>query len=304
LISHVYRLDVFDSLGQDLLKNYASLKNYLNITVLQGQFCVIHELIPKEAQRFPRMWGYTVIASKAYALRPMHHSATHFDSDGPVCAQAAALFENTRSRTLVIAGASRFAVKGDHRSECQEHFQLADAAHNNRTMFHWVNVVLKDLAAEEAGVKDNGHFFIQWHGMAETSCLSSDVFLSTGIQNCSIYDTDIPVRRLLNSFNRLTAGQGLKASTPREDVDCRLTAGTNVFGRYLNGVPQEFVCNTASHEKDVTGKFAHVEQKRASRENISLWTAVIEDAFPISQASPQLSTLLLVTVLSITAIFA
>ncbi|PIO71980.1 hypothetical protein TELCIR_06101 [Teladorsagia circumcincta] len=54
---------------------------------------------------------------------------------------------------------------------------------------------------------------------------------------------------LLTNFNRLTAGQGMKASTPREDVDCRLTAGTNVFGRYLNGVPQEKVCKTIAEEK-------------------------------------------------------
>ncbi|XGW35079.1 hypothetical protein V3C99_018815, partial [Haemonchus contortus] len=30
----------------------------------------------------------------------VHHSAVHYDSDGPVCAQAAALIENTQSRNL------------------------------------------------------------------------------------------------------------------------------------------------------------------------------------------------------------
>ncbi|KAK6041228.1 hypothetical protein COOONC_21267 [Cooperia oncophora] len=253
------------------------------------------------AQRFRRMWGYTVIASKTFALRPIHHSAAHFDSDGPVCAQAAALFESTQSRTLTIAGASRYAVEGDHPCECQRNFQLADAAHNNRTMFHWVNTVLKDLADEEAQVdgNDKGHFFIQWHGMAETSCLASDVFLSAGIYNCSIYEADIPVTRLLNSFNKLASEKGMRASTPREDPDCRLTAGTNVFGRYVNGVQRENVCNTPAQEKDVQGRFAHVEQKAASRDNISLWIAVIEDAFPISQGSAHLSTIFLLTALSV-----
>ncbi|KAK5971336.1 hypothetical protein GCK32_016523, partial [Trichostrongylus colubriformis] len=237
-----------------------------------------------------------------------HHSATHFDSDGPVCTQAAALFENTGSRTLAIAGASRFAVIGDQRSECQHNFQLADAAHANRTMFHvslkmfillfhWVSTVLKDLAEIEAQAegKDNGYFFIQWHGMAETSCMASDVFLSAGIHNCSIYEADIPVRRLLTSLIRLAPG--MKVSTPREDADCRLIAGTNVFGRYINGVPRENVCNTPAHEKDVMGKFAHVEQKAASRSSISLWTAVIKDAFPVSQASPRHSSVFLISCL-------
>uniref|UniRef100_A0A7I4YZU5 Conserved plasma membrane protein n=1 Tax=Haemonchus contortus TaxID=6289 RepID=A0A7I4YZU5_HAECO len=304
LLSYVYRLDVFENLNGEVLKNYPHLMEYLNITVLQGHYCVIHELIPKGPLLFPRMWGYTVIASKSFARRLVHHSAVHYDSDGPVCAQAAALFENTQSRTLAIAGASRYAVKGNHPSECQQKFQLADAAHNNRTMFHWVSTVLKDLADEEmkAVGKDNGHFFIQWHGMAQTSCMASDVFLSAGIHNGSIYETDIPVRRLAASFNRL-AEQEMKASTPREDPDCRLTATTNVFGRYINGVLLENVCNTSAEEKNVIGRFAHVEQKAAGRAYISLWTSVIEDAFPVSQAGSQLSTAFLITIFSVVAFY-
>ncbi|VDP20336.1 unnamed protein product [Heligmosomoides polygyrus] len=128
---------------------------------------------------------------------PIHHSAAHFDSEGPVCAQAAALFENTKSRSLVVAGASRYAVKGGHPSDCQNSFQVADAAHNSRTMFHFVNTMIKDLAEQESGAKEkNSHFFVQWHGMAQSSCVASDVFISAGIRNSSIYDTDIPAMQV------------------------------------------------------------------------------------------------------------
>ncbi|EYC40037.1 hypothetical protein Y032_0632g883 [Ancylostoma ceylanicum] len=228
-------------------------------------------------------------------LDPIHHSAAHFDSEGQVCAQAAALFERTRSRSLVVAGASRYAVKGDHRSECQRQFQIADAAHNSRTMFHWVNTVLKDLAEEDVrtgGIEDD-HFFVQWHGMSETSCVASDVFISTGIANNSVYDKNIPANKLMLSFNRLAVDLRLEAKTPRQDVQCKLTAGTNVFGRYVNGVPGESVCNTTAQEKDVIGRFVHVEQKAASRDNISLWTSVIEDAFPVAHASQPIAATIL-----------
>ncbi|KAJ1347065.1 hypothetical protein KIN20_002018 [Parelaphostrongylus tenuis] len=188
LLSFIYQLETFDNLHDNLMDGYTYLRNSVTVSVvrapvssywdssvppslglanpLRGIFCVIHELIPNNTHRFPRMWGYTVIASKMWSQRPIHHSAAHFESDGEVCHQAAALLESTRSRSLVVAGASRYAVVGDHPSDCQSQFQLADAAHNCRTMFHWVNTVMKDLADEEVQKegKENGHFFVQWHG--------------------------------------------------------------------------------------------------------------------------------------------
>ncbi|CAJ0602615.1 unnamed protein product [Cylicocyclus nassatus] len=284
LLAKVYRMETFKDVDNSLLDQYTALKDYLNVTVIQGHYCVIHEQIPQDSDRFRRMWGYVVIASKNWARRMIHHSASHFASDGPVCSQAAALFERTRSRSLVVAGADRFAVKGDKRSECQEQFQIADASHNCRTMFHFVNTVLKDLAEEDvqSSWKEDYHFFVQWHGMAETSCVHSDAFISTGIKNSSIYERSIPATKIMESFNRIAADLGMKvnATTPLQDQECTLTAGTNIFGRYINGVPRESVCNVTAKEEDITGKFVHIEQKRAIRENISLWTSVIQDAFP------------------------
>ncbi|VDM71651.1 unnamed protein product [Strongylus vulgaris] len=120
-------------------------------------------------------------------------------------------------------------------------------------MFHFVNTVLKDLAEEDvhSSWKEDCHFFIQWHGMAETSCLESDAFISTGIKNSSIYDRDIPATKLMKSFNKLAAELGveLNASTPRQDQLCTLTAGTNIFGRYINGVSRLNVCGTPAKEE-------------------------------------------------------
>ncbi|VDO96059.1 unnamed protein product [Heligmosomoides polygyrus] len=56
---------------------------------------------------------------------------------------------------------------------------------------------------------------------------------------------------------------------------------------------------TPSH---VVGKFVHVEQKEASRENISLWTSVIEDAFIVGGSSSQLSAVVVIS-LSVVIVF-
>ncbi|KHJ92086.1 hypothetical protein OESDEN_08035 [Oesophagostomum dentatum] len=139
----------------------------------------------------------------------------------------------------------------DNPSECQEQFQVADASHSRKTMFHFVNMVIRDLAIEDTQEqwKEDYHFFIQWHGMAETSCMESDVFISTGIGNSSVYDGDIPATKLMMSFNRLATQYGMNATTPRQDQICKLVAATNVFGRYINGVPRKNVCDTAAKEE-------------------------------------------------------
>ncbi|VDL80914.1 unnamed protein product [Nippostrongylus brasiliensis] len=306
LLTSLWYLDSFDIVTEDVMKDYLLLKRVVTISVVKGQYCVIHELIPEEEQElFPRMWGYTAITAKGSVQREIHHSAAHFDSEGPVLTQAAALFENTMSRSLVAAGASRYAVKGHNPSDCQAGFEIADAAHNSRTMFHWVNTVLRDLAEEECKGKENGdHFFVQWHGMAENSCPASDVFLSAGIHNSSIYDSNIPVKRMKDSFNKLASTFGLKASTPKEDANCKLTAANNVFGRYVNGVSGEEVCSKPAIEENIIGRFAHIEQKAASRENISLWTAVILDAFPNSQSPVCFPSIFVLFVVSVLIFFA
>uniref|UniRef100_A0A0M3J0W0 COesterase domain-containing protein n=1 Tax=Anisakis simplex TaxID=6269 RepID=A0A0M3J0W0_ANISI len=149
---------------------------------LQDNFCVIHELIPHTSNgSFKRYWGYVVISDRF--ARTLHHSAAHFQSDGDVCNEAAALFERTAARSLVIAGASRFAVIGNETNKCQKKTSLADAAHNNETMFQTFNEAIYEVVTNNKS-KSNSTF-IQWHGMAETSCSKVKVFVSVGANNAS-----------------------------------------------------------------------------------------------------------------------
>ncbi|KAH7711801.1 hypothetical protein AAVH_20896 [Aphelenchoides avenae] len=113
LVSHLYELDDFSQLPSDAMTKFPTLAKSMELSVLEkGRYCVIHERVPPNDHRFPRFFGYTVLQGRRYASRLLHHSAAHFESDGNVCNQSAALFERTQSRSLVVAGASRYAVIG------------------------------------------------------------------------------------------------------------------------------------------------------------------------------------------------
>lgn len=149
----------------------------------------------------------------------LHYSSPHFQSDGNVGEQAAALFERTKARTLVVAGANRYAVKGfvvkskkskellekfrNLSNDCQLQYTMADAAHNNKTMFY--QMLIGVLEAGEAEKKPKSNIFIQWHGMANTryfsklinifsektkknSCRNSVAYLSAGSASASVYN--------------------------------------------------------------------------------------------------------------------
>ncbi|CAD6190695.1 unnamed protein product [Caenorhabditis auriculariae] len=265
----------------NILTNLPALQPYIDVTLFTDNFYIVHEKFPPtKNELFARGWGYAVIARKSASLRNLHHSAAHFESDGAVCAQAANLFDSSKGRSLVVAGASRYAIKGNSSTTCQPMYTLTDAAHAKETMFNQMNVMLKFLSEKEAKNENrvSDDVFIQWHGMAETSCLSSAVFISAGLPNNSIYDSDIPATRLMKTFNDLATT--MKASTPRQDHDCRLTAGSNVFGRYVNGVAFNQTCHTAARPEDVVGQFVHIEQKRAARDDVSLWSEIVNAAFP------------------------
>ncbi|KAI1729885.1 hypothetical protein Ddc_02553 [Ditylenchus destructor] len=268
-----------------LLKHFNKIKSADQILILFGvlsqsvtlsflgdehQYCVIHEKLDPKSGKFPRYWGYVVIRAASNATRPnLHHSAAHFQTDGEVCAQAAALFERTGSRTLVVAGASRFAVEGNLTSPCQPPNALADAAHNNETMFHLMNVAISE--AMSAFPTNDRNVFIQWHGMANTSCPASDIYASAGARSTNfIYqDPEAPVNKIVRSVNRINGTE--LAKTPAMDSNCRLQATTNVFGRLLNGVPAD---------QNITGNFVHIEQKQEARDDWEMWTQALEQAFP------------------------
>uniref|UniRef100_A0A915CYE0 Uncharacterized protein n=1 Tax=Ditylenchus dipsaci TaxID=166011 RepID=A0A915CYE0_9BILA len=125
--------------------------------------------------------------------------------------------------------------------------------------------------------------FIQWHGMANTSCPSSAVLVSAGAtsSNAIYLDVNTPANKITAAVNNVTGTR--TANTPRMDTQCRLQATTNIFGKILNGVPADgSVCKTKYNPQDVTGEFLHIEQKEGARSNWDLWSKAINIAFPLT----------------------
>lgn len=291
LVEKLLDFEDFNALPNNFLTEFfPELNKSLDLTVLMsGEFCVIHEKFTSEGSQwlFPRYWGYAVIRSKSSTLRPIHHSAAHFESDGPVIWQAAVIFEKTASRTLCVAGANRYAVKRKVTSQCQSHNFAADAAHNNRTMFHVINSsIYKALRAKskhrlfKKAVKEPENFFIQWHGMDETSCQNISAFLSAGTKSPHwTYSTfNSTINKLVREIVSASSGK-FSAATPLTLSTCRLVAETNVFGRIVNGVFPARVCDQRAESENVRGEFIHIEQKALARNKPRYWNIAIEKVF-------------------------
>ncbi|KAI6225519.1 Transporter, major facilitator family protein [Aphelenchoides fujianensis] len=278
LIAKLYPMKNFSGVDNAMFKRlFPTLSKSINLTVIDNLYCVIHEPFQETPGfTFPRFFGFAVLAAESAVRTRLHHSAAHFQTDGPVCLQAAAFFGATGAKSLVVAGASRWAVKGKHMSGCQSKEAIADASHNTDLMFHVWNVALWKAAVGNRSADDVEDHFIQWHGMAEKSCPNSDAFISCGVRgNHSVYDDESALANKLKSAVNSIAGADF-AQTPRTDPKCSLRATTNVFGRVINGVPVGEECEQNAASADVRGRFLHIEQKSKARRNLALWENAFE----------------------------
>ncbi|KAE9549792.1 hypothetical protein FO519_007000 [Halicephalobus sp. NKZ332] len=283
LILYLMSLKTFDGIiTQEVLQLYPTIQKYLNLSFFDNRYVVIHELIRDKDEIYPfsRLWGYVVIASRNYARHPrIHHSSPHFESDGDVGNQSAVIFERTGGRSLVIAGASRYTVLGTPKSPCQSQYSLADAAHNNWTMFHTFNEAIYNASKVIALYEDHefDDYFIQWHGMSETSCPISPVLVSVGASGShEIYKNESL------AANKLAKAYGHNAHTPKEDTHCNLAATNNIFGRIINGVQFYQECTTKADIGSITGHFIHIEQKYVERHDWNGWINAVNETFYIN----------------------
>jgi hypothetical protein len=113
-------------------------------------------------------------------------------------------------------------------------------------------------------------FAIQWHGMRATTCDTTDVHLSHGVDGT--LDGKIAVLRDKVKLHN----QGWSVSLAGEG-SCDRNATENMQGRLLNGVAAERVCCTPA--SSITQKFIHIEQHMAFR-TPSDWIAPVIDTFP------------------------
>ncbi|KAI6225174.1 Transporter, major facilitator family protein [Aphelenchoides fujianensis] len=271
LIAKLYPMKNFSGVDNAMFKRlYPTLSKSINLTVIDNLYCVIHEPFQETPGfKFPRFFGFAVLAAESAVRTRLHHSAAHFQTDGPVCLQAAAFFGAT--------GASPWSLRGrvdgrKHMSGCQSKEAIADASHNTDLMFHVWNVALWKAAVGNGSADDVKDHFIH--------CPNSDAFISCGVRgNHSVYDDESAFANKLKSAVNSIAGADF-AQTPRTDPKCTLRATTNVFGRVINGVPVGEECEQNAASADVRGRFLHIEQKSKSRRNLALWENAFEAITP------------------------
>lgn len=247
-------------------------------------YCVLHE-IEIVQERFAKGWGVFMVPYFAgSAQNSVHISAAHPLSDGPVHIQATNVFQRTNSRSLLIQCQDRFASVVP--SSCEKGYMRTDGAHDNNTMFHSANLAIMEWQmGRPGGCKTDKCSFIQFHGKAADACPSSTIFLSTGpgdsLTSIGYYkNSQLPVRLLRANLQQIFP-QDITVNTPLEDNKCHLTAGSNIFGRVLNGVTIGNECKNEANVANVKGYFIHAEQSMVAREPkaYDVWSQAITKTF-------------------------
>ena len=198
------------------------------------------------------------------ATRQLSHQAVHPIADSATDSQAVTVFKRTDSRSYVMAGAHRGANSAP--SSCRRSFPVSDASHNRNTMVQATNEAL--LAYYGAAP----WFAIQWHGMAASTCPTTDVYPTHG-RGVTPAATD---RIAALRYNLLALHPTWRVDLPGSG-SCDLDATENVQGRLLNGIAAASVCTTAA--SDHTQRFLHIEQDPGFR-NPDDWIAPIIKTFP------------------------
>lgn len=248
-------------------------------------YCVLYELKLVELQ-FAKGWGIFIVpySSNYTRLGMVHLSAAHPFTDGSVHLEAANIFKKTRAKSLLISGTARNA--SNEKSSCDKKYMKFDGAHDNFTMFHSANLaIIKWQLNQSQGCPWRKCSFIQFHGKAKTSCNKTSVFLSTGLGRSSealafYKNKSLPIQRLKSRLRKLFSKK-FTINTPLEDKSCKLTAGSNIFGRVLNGVPIGKECKLSANATTASGYFIHVEQSSQARKRsaYNVWAKAIIKVF-------------------------
>lgn len=211
----------------------------------------------QEAPAVETGWGSVVV--NPAPERDLAIQAPHPVFDLNTHRQAVDIFEQTGARVLLLAGTHRCANRAA--SPCDGttsvcgggRYRVSDMAHVVEAPFQVTH------AAVTARFPDI--VSISLHGNGRDDC--ETVFLSSGPPETS--------HPSLRTLQRALQQRGVRAGTP-ETSSCPLVGSTNVQGRLTNGAPRP--CTEAA--ATATGRFIHVEQRRAFREEPTAYARLIE----------------------------
>ncbi|KAJ4471568.1 hypothetical protein J3R30DRAFT_1095094 [Lentinula aciculospora] len=254
-------------------------------------FCVLFETTASVYRNYTKGWGLMVVPASASAIsRHIHLSAPHPQADINTPQQAAAIFVLSGAHSLLISGRLRsaYAVQTDCivSAGSTKGYSKTDPTHDVDEPFSVANREIREWQNANGGCPSETCAYVQFHGKAASSCAADTMFISSGLGNSnsaiSWYQDlsfDIPARRVRDIVR--TVFPTWTASLPSDDPTCVLTATDNVFGRLINGVPDNSICTTEADSSIATGEFIHIEQAIVSRKSdvYDQWGEVLRRAF-------------------------
>ncbi|KAF5355579.1 hypothetical protein D9758_006418 [Tetrapyrgos nigripes] len=271
----------------------ASLAQHFQISLFSesevenNSYCILYEHTSWNSS-YVKGWGFMAVPASrpSNETSTLHLSVPHPAYDLHTPQQATALFSRTRARSLFITGRSRLALRNS--TSCIQSdrttYYVTDPCHDNHEPFHVANLAIYRWQQANGGCPSSTCAFIQMHGKGPSTCPTDQVFLSSGLARSSSSaawytdDVDRPIKRL--KANLQLAFPSWNISMP-SDSSCILTATSNVFGRFVNGIDASQVCTTESNASLTTGEFVHIEQARISREVDSHdgWIRALRETF-------------------------
>ncbi len=183
--------------------------------------------------------------------------------------QAVSVFKQTNAHLFLLNGSHRNA--NTTVSTCQAEYKESDMAHNADNFFQASTQTLQQYYQ----AKSQSFTMLQFHGMGSSSCVGTDVYMTFGKSSAPLANESLA--RL--KFHLRCEQPTWSVVLPGELQTCDLSGGTNVQGRFLNGVAAENVCNTAA--ANYSTRFIHMEQKLAKRQDefFDDWSRAVRNTF-------------------------
>lgn len=229
-------------------------------------------------------WG-TVIVNQDGTAKNLSFDSVHPRFDTNTGEQSIAVFKGTNARSFMVSGTHKYA--NDESSECDGTNNVSDVAHSINCFQSAAKAIMEYYDSFNLD-----YTAIQFHAMASTACEGVDGYFTNG-------GTFPAVEEKINMFRDAVAevmNDGSTFTVPGELPFCKLTGGTNVQGRMINGVDYIDACTVKS--STYSGRFIHLETKGHLREKLpelhAKWSEAVNSAYAkFADAEPPRRTTLI-----------
>ena len=256
-LKNVYKMKIYEA---------AKKNETLPSTGKSRSYCIFYPIALDENNKLKNDMGMLCYANKADSELVV--SCAHSKFDGRIGRQAAQVFAITGARAAYFSTHHRYQGL-DPSCQTAYHYDSTDPAHN-KGVYYRVHKMIADLFGKD---KYKG---LEFHGMGASSCNTCDVYITNGSKEKLVGDA-------IKLVTEMKKNTDLVICEPQTGPRCALEGGSNIFGRYLNGVPDSDLCkgrpDGKAKKENIMGNFIHIEQKATSWSKPEQWKDAIINTF-------------------------